>query len=309
MRINFDFGDLEAFLAVAELGSFQRAAEQLNLSQSALSRRIQKLEEALGVTLIERTTRSMKLTLAARGFRARARTMLDEASEALRALGDEAGGGPQRQALVTVAAIPTATHNILPSVIKDFAAAGQRARIRVLDLFANDVAEAVAQGEADFGISFIGAQEPDLTFQTLMDDPFVLVMTRDDPLSVQDVVSWAELDEERFIAPWKGSGNRMLIDNALARSRKTLNWRYEVRHSSTALGLVAAGVGVTALPASAIRRGDDQPVVARPLVEPGVSRAIGTLRRTRSSLPPAAERFYGLLVARWSETPGEGFAD
>lgn len=301
MRIKYDFGDLEAFLAVADLGSFQRASEQLNLSQSALSRRIQKLEEVLGVMLIERTTRSMKLTLAATGFRVRAQSMLDEAMEALRALGDESDSVRSRQALVTVAAVPTATHHILPSVIKDFAAAGHSARIRVLDLFANDVAEAVAQGEADFGISFIGAQEPDLTFRTLMDDAFVLVMARDDPLSARRSVSWAELDEERFIAPWKGSGNRMLIDNALARGRKTLNWRYEVRHSSTALGLVAAGVGVTALPASAIPRGAQQPVVFRPLIEPEVSRAIGTLRRTRSSLSAAAEFFYAMLVARWSE--------
>ena len=51
MRINFDFGDLEAFLAVAEHGSFRAAAETLAISQSALSRRIQKLEEALGATL------------------------------------------------------------------------------------------------------------------------------------------------------------------------------------------------------------------------------------------------------------------
>lgn len=305
MRINFDFGDLEAFLAVADLGSFQRAAEQLNLSQSALSRRIQKLEQALGVTLIERTTRSMKLTLAASGFRARAQVMLDEAVEALRALGDETDRDSQRQALVTVAAIPTATHKILPSVIKDFAAAGHRARVRVLDLFANDVAEAVAQGEADFGISFIGAQEPELTFRTLMDDHFVLVMARDDPLCAEESLRWADLDEGRFIAPWKGSGNRMLIDNALARSRKTLNWTYEVRHSSTALGLVSAGVGVTALPASAIPQGTHQPVTSRPLIEPPVSRAIGTLRRTRSSLSPAAERFYDLLVARWSEAAGD----
>ncbi|WP_282605942.1 LysR family transcriptional regulator [Pelagibius sp. Alg239-R121] len=309
MRINFDFGDLEAFLAVSELNSFQRAADQLNISQSALSRRIQKLEEVLGVTLIERTTRTMKLTLAARGFRIRAQAMLDEAAEALRALGDEtAVYDRQRNAIVTVAAIPTATHNILPSIIKDFSARGHGARIRVLDLFANDVAEAVAQGEADFGISFIGAQEPELTFRTLMDDDFVLVMTRDDPLCRYSRIRWADVDERRFIAPWKGSGNRMLIDNALAHSRKTLNWTYEVRHSSTALGLVAAGVGVTALPASAIPQGEHHPVMSRPLIEPGISRAIGTLRRTRSRLSPAAELFYGILVERWSNDAGNGEA-
>ena len=83
MRINFDFTDLSTFLAVADLGSFQRAADSLHLSQSAVTRRIQKLEESLGVSLFERTTRSLKLTLAARLFRDRAKAILDNAEEAI----------------------------------------------------------------------------------------------------------------------------------------------------------------------------------------------------------------------------------
>ena len=62
MRINFDFLDLQAFLAVAELGSFQRAAEQLAVSQSAVTRRIQKLESGLGIVLFERSTRTNSRT-------------------------------------------------------------------------------------------------------------------------------------------------------------------------------------------------------------------------------------------------------
>ena len=296
MRINFDFGDLEAFLALVETGSFQRAAHQLNISQSALTRRIQKLETVLGVMLVERTTRSMKLTLAAKEFRSRAAAMLDEAAEALHALGDNSSRfAYQRSSTVTVAAVPTATLNILPTAIRDFEAAGHKARIRVHDLSANDVLEAVAQGEADFGINFMGAQEPGLTFQMLMDDEFVLALNRDDPLAKRRRIKWSDIDEDRFIAVWKGSGNRMLIDNALARARQTLSWTYEVRHLSTALALVEAGVGVTALPASAIPAKDHPIITSRPLVEPKVSRTVGVVRRTGGTLPAMAERFFDVM--------------
>ena len=91
------------------------------LSQSALTRRIQKLEEALGVSLIERTTRSLKLTFAAKGFRERAQRMLDDACEAMQVVGDDTERyAYQRNSIVTVAALPTATHKILPAAITEF---------------------------------------------------------------------------------------------------------------------------------------------------------------------------------------------
>ncbi len=300
MRINFDFGDLEAFLAVCELGSFQRAAEQLSLSQSALTRRIQKLEDGLGIVLLERTTRSMSLTLAAREFRAHAQSMLEEAQRAIRAVGDGVDRQGRRiNAIVTVAAVPTATHKILPNAISAFRARGHTARIRISDLSANDVLESVAKGEADFGINFIGAQEPGLSFNVLMQDRFVLAMPRGDPLARRRTIRWRDVDEDRFIAVWKGSGNRMLVDSALARAGRTLDWSVEVRHLTTALGLVATGVGITALPASAVPDKDHPLVVSRPLVDPDVSRSIGTVRRVGGVLTPAAEAFYKVLHAVW----------
>lgn len=196
--------------------------------------------------------------------------------------------------------MPSATHNILPSAIRDFRAKAYRARIKIHDLSANDVLEAVAQGEADFGINFIGSQEPGLTFRTLMDDKFVLAINRADPLASKRRIRWRDVDESRFIAVWKGSGNRMLIDSALASARQQLSWAYEVRHLSTALALVEAGIGITALPASAMPASDHPLVVSRPLVEPEISRTIGTVRRAVSALPPMAEHFYDALLQRWS---------
>lgn len=302
MRINFDFGDLEAFLAVSEQGSFRAAAEQLNVSQSALSRRIQKLEEALGVSLFERTTRNLKLTFAAKSFRERAAQMLAEAQEAMHVIGDEQDRYDyQRNATVTIATVPTATLNIIPAAIAAFRAQGHHGRVRISDLSANEVLDAVIAGEADFGVNFIGGQEPGLEFLALKEDHFVLAMHRDDVLSRKSRVRWAEIDESRFVAVWKGSGNRMLIDVALSRAKQSLDWAYEVRHLSTALGLVEAGVGVTALPTSAVPEKNHPFIVSRPLIDPVVSRSVGVVRRAGAPLSAIAQTFHDVLVARWAE--------
>ncbi len=296
MRIRFDFIDLESFLTVAETGSFHRAAEALNVSQPTLTRRIQRLERALGAPLLERTTRSSRLTLAGKGFRSRAEAMLESAREALLAIHDGAAEAERRRlAVVTVAAIPTATPWILPRAIRAFREADRDARIRLLDGDANQVAEQVAAGEADFGISFIPVEAPGLTFEPLLDDRFVLATRSDDPLAGRDAIAWAELDASRLIVPAKGTGNRMLIDEALASARLSLRWAYEVGRSTTHLGLVEAGIGVAPLPESAIPHGSGG-VVATPLVEPTISRAVGTLRRPGQSLAPAAQALLDALT-------------
>lgn len=303
MSINFDFGDLEAFIAVCDTNSFRRAAQDLNISQSALSRRIQKLEEAIGVQLIERTTRSVRLTMAAKAFRDRADTILHDADEAVRAVGDDVARYEyQRKQIVTVAAVPTATHNILPNAIRLLWSSNPGIRVRISDLSANDVSEAVAMGDADFGINFVGAQEPGLEFRGLLNDEFVLAVQREDPVSSHHNIRWEDVDEDRFIAVWKGSGNRMLIDQALARSGRSMSWTCEVRHLSTALALVEAGLGITAVPASAMP-GKNHPLLAAvPLIDPQVSRILGTVRRKASRLSNPAEQFHQIILRLWSDT-------
>ena len=298
MRIQFDFADLAAFIAIADDASFQLAAGKLGVSQPTLTRRIQKLEVALGVRLFARTTRSTKLTLAGKSFRGRAESMLESAAEAVLALSDEAANvEQQRQAIVTVAAIPTATPRILPQAIRAFRAAGHSARIRLLDADANRVAELVASGEADFGVSFIPTEEPSLMFRPIMNDRFVLAMRDDDPLAAREQVSWSEVDASRLILPIKGTGNRMLIDEALARARQTLQWAYEVGRSTTHLSLVESGVGIAALPELAMPTTPQTHLVARLLVEPVVARAVGTIRRSSVVLTPAAGILYRTLEA------------
>lgn len=296
MNINYDFGDLEAFLALFETASFARAAERLNISQSALSRRLQKLEAALGARLFDRTTRSVAPTLQGRAFVDYATALLQKAEAAASALGGDMSAR-RRTAVVTVAAVPTATQTLLPEALQRYRAAGRDARVRISDVTAAGVVDAIATGAADFGVGFLSAREADLDFRPISDDPFVLVLPSDDPLARQDTLRWREIDPDRFIAIWRGSGNRLLIESALARERIALDWSFEVQHLATALGLVEAGLGMTALPRSAIPPGRSAAIVARRLIEPEVTRVIGLARRRRARLSDAAEALYQTLLA------------
>lgn len=280
MRINFDFADLEAFLAVRETGSFHLAAERLNLSQSAVTRRVRKLEEALGALLFERTTRAVRPTLAAKRLQSRAEAILGDAEETARAMRDESVTFQhQRNAVVTVAVLPTVVAALIPPALTAFRAQGHHARLRILDHAANELAEAVAQGEADFGIGSIPLLEPSTVFEPLFDDPIMAVQPEGHALAGDGPIRWDEMQGHDLILPAKGTGNRLLIDEAMARARLPLGWAIEVRRSATALDLVRGGAGIALLPRSAVAEG----LVARPVADPAIIRPVGLLSRAGQS--------------------------
>jgi DNA-binding transcriptional LysR family regulator len=298
MSINFESLDLRAFLTVVELGSFHRAAAALNLSQPALSRRIQKLEAAIGAALLERTTRRVALTAVGRELLPLVRRMLDEFDSSLFAM-RELG---QRQAgQVTIACVPTAAFYFLPRVIARFNEQYPNVRFSILDLSANDGLQSVARGEAEFGINLLGSAEPELTFEPLIEDPFVLACRRDHPLAKKKAVTWADVEPYHLVTVSRASGNRTLLEAALVRSRVNLRWFYEVTHLSTSLGLVEAGLGISVLPKLATPQGEHPIIVTRPIGNPPVSRTIGVVRRRGRQLAPAAQRFFDMLMTTWSE--------
>lgn len=298
MRINFDFLDLEAFLAVKETGSFHQASERLHLSQSSVTRRIRKLEDALGTILFERTTREVRPTLAAKRLQLRAEAILQDAQETALAMRDESAAfAHQRAQTVTLATIPTVIAALIVPTIRAFRAAGHQTRIRLLDLAANEVAEAVAQGDADFGICSIPMLEPVTDFTLLFNEPMVLAMPRDHPLARRKALTWQDLSDQPLILPARGTGNRLLIDEALARSRTPLRWTYEVGRTSSAIDLVSRGIGVAPMPKMALTGHSADLVLWRPMDAPTVSRPIGLLARTGQKDTPAARALKDALVA------------
>ncbi|HEY0418550.1 MAG TPA: LysR family transcriptional regulator [Acetobacteraceae bacterium] len=294
--MNFELVDLKAFVAVAELGSFNRAAKALNLSQPALSRRIQKLEESLGAALLERSTRHVALTMVGRDFIPKVRRFLGEFETSVLGITDL---GARTSGLVSIASVPTAVFYFLPRTIGRFSAAYPRIRVRILDIGANEGLEAVARGEADFGINFIGASHPEIDFTPLAVDPFVVACRHDHPLASCRQVAWNDLAPHRVITVGRSSGNRALIDNALAQRGQKLSWSYEVTHLSGSLGLVEAGLGVAVLPRLATPAAGHPIIQTIPLVEPEVTRTIGIVQRHGVILSPPAAQFLAMLLDAW----------
>ena len=293
--MNFDISDLRAFLAVADLGSFTAASEALHLSQSALSRRVDKLEEALGVDLFTRTTRKVELTTVGRAFVHRARNVLNELESALLGIRDVA---ERLSGEVTLACVPSAVGYFLPSVFDEYHARYPRIRIRVLDEASSDVLLAVTRGEADFGVTYIGTQEADIEFLPLIEEAFVLACPAKHPLAKRKSVAWKDLAAVNYIALAQGSGNRFLIDQALARSPSRPRWFCEVNHVPALVSLVTAGLGLGVVPRMALPPDGHDELSAVPLVDPTVSRTLGLISRRGRPLPAAAQLLYDMLVTK-----------
>jgi DNA-binding transcriptional LysR family regulator len=297
MRINFEILDLRGFLAVMETGSFGKAAESLNLSQPALSRRIKQLERVIGAPLLERTTRRVAPTAVGRDLHPLLTRLIDELETSILSMSET---GKLQHGHVTIACVPTAAFYFLPGVIRRFNELHPLIRIRILDLSASEGLRSVANGESEFGISMLGSSDPELSFTPLMEDPFVLACHRDHPLAGATSLRWEDLASHPLIGVSRHSGNRAILDNALASLNLRLNWFYEVHHLSTSLGLVEAGVGISVLPRLATPRGEHPTIVTLPLGEPSVIRTIGIVERRNSRLSPAALRFREILRESWA---------
>ena len=292
-RISFDLLQLQAFIAVAERASFRAAAEQIHLSPPALSRRIERLETSLGVRLFERTTRKVELTSLGRVFLDRARAALDDLEGAMLGITDIAA---RRAGQVTVACVPSAASYFLPAVVGSFSKKYPGIRLRVIDEAVHQVMSSVISGESDFGISFMSAQMPEIDFDPIHTDPFVLAVRREHRLAKRKSVTWAELDGERLIAAARSSGNRQLIDDALAKAGRRPAITFEVGHIATLLGMVDAGLGVAAVPRMALPVAHPS-MIGIALREPASSRTLGLITRHGVTLRPAAEIFHSHLRA------------
>lgn len=296
-RMNLDLADLRAFIAVADLGSFVAAARAHHLSQPALSRRVDKLEQALGFKLFERTTRRVELNAMGRSFMPRARHVLNELENALLGMTELSD---RLRGQVTVACIPSAVDAFVASGLRDFHHQYPRIRINLIDDTATNVLQRVARSEADFGISYLGTQEPDLEFDPLIEEDFVLACPPEHPLASHSAVTWAGMSAHGCVMPAPGTGNRMLIDQALAgakRSNPPINWSCEVHHVPALITLIESGIGIGPVPRFSITDRSRSRLVTVPLIEPRIVRIIGVIRLRGRPLSPAARAFRELLAS------------
>ncbi len=291
--LRIDFLGLEAFLSIAERGSFHRAAVHLDLSQTALSHRIRKLEEDLGLRLLARTTRQVTLTAAGQELLPKARRLMEEMSSSFEELRRR---GREKQEHVALACLPTLASHVLPAILEKFLGAFPDVRVRILDHSASEITEHVRAGEVEFGISIISSMAADLETLPLFKEPFVLACRADSRFASADALNWHELEQEPLIRVATLTGNRVVIDDALGSRREQLLWRYEVRHIATAINMVQAGLGVTVLPEGALVDAKAYGITGVPIRNPSVTRAVGLVTRRGAVLSAPAEALRMLII-------------
>ena len=288
-----DLLGVQAFISIAEAGSFNAAAHHLHISQTALTRRLQKLEAALGLPLIERTTRSMTVTRAGMEFLPKAIRNVRELASALDELKVKA---TQDSEEVVIGGLPTIAASRLAGIVREYGRRYPRNTIQVLDRSVTEIREAVLRGEVDFAISVLGSPHRDVTSERLFTEPMVAACPARHKLAAQASLKWKELEGEPLIAIGALSGNRLLTEQVISSKQLKLRFAFEVQHLATAVGLVSGGAGIAVLPLSAVDGASHKQLTVVPLVQPAITRAIDLFRRRDRLLSPAAARLSQMVV-------------
>ena len=298
MGPEFGLKEIDVFVKVVEHGSFVKASRELHLTQSALTQRLKKLEDALGARLIDRTTRTVAPTAVGRSFLPAARRMLAQFE---RSIADVRDVIAIRSGRVTIASLISVATNILPAVIHDFRRRHPNVSVRVFDESEQDIAEYVRRGEVEFAIDMeLDAPDPDLSFTTVMQDRFVMACHRDHPLAAGGPMRWDALTQVPVVTLGRRSGTSRLLHERLPQSRKSEAWLYEVQHLSTKIAFLEAGLGVGIIPEMAIQSMASGPLVYRPLVDPDLARTIVIAERRDATLSPAAAALKAALMTAFA---------
>ena len=279
---------MRSFIAVAEHGSFRKAAEALNLSQPALSAHVRDLEDGIGVSLLSRTTRSVRLTREGEHFLVRSKRALYEIQSAVRELQDEAA---LRRGRITVACVPTIASSMLPHALARLAERYPEIRVHILDEVAESLYQRLLNRDADLGIGPAPPRSSDITFETLTNDHFIAVYPRKHALAKRKTVTLEDLARFPFLALAPRTNVRTILDRAFAEAGHALDPVYEVSHHYTLGGMVEAGLGVTALPSMSLSMIGHPLLESARIVEPEITRDIGLLRRRDEAATPAAREF------------------
>lgn len=273
---------LRYFQTVAREGSFTRAAALLHIAQPPLSRQIRQLEEELGVTLIERGSRGLKLTEAGRFFHEQSLQLtarLDEIVAGTRRLGAQAARW------FSIGFVPSTLYGFVPELIRYLRQADAQVEVGLSEMTTLPQIEALKSGRIDLGIGRIPFDDPAIERRVLMEEPLVAALPPSHPLAGRKRLTVAELAAQPFVLyPARPRPN--YADHVLGLSRAAGHQPTVIQEANelqTALGLVVAGLGLTLVPAS-VQRSNRADIVCLPVDAPAfTSPVILSWRRGDSS--------------------------
>jgi len=295
---------MRALVAVARTGSFTLAAQQLHVTQSALSGLIKELEQVLGLKVIERSTRKAQLSELGRELYPLFDKMIEDLDAAML---DIAGRKALGTGMVRVAAPQMMACTLLPQVIAAYRLDHPNVQLRLVDCPVDTVPGRVLRGEVDFGIGPERDPTPGIATEVLFDMPFVLVFPDGHALQQRERLTWADVNDHPFIALQGQFTERLLRDMHGSFRAHSLKPANEVAFMTTALAMVGAGLGITVCLPYAAPMVRQYGLQMRPLHEPELTRRFFVHSKSGREPSPAAQSFMAFLFRfvaahEWNKT-------
>jgi len=288
-----DLRQLRTFVAVAEAGSFTRAARAAAVSQPALSVQLGKLEAELGGRLFERGRRGARLTTLGEALLPRAQAALDQLERGRQELRELTGLTRGR---VTLGCPPTTGAHVLPPVLVRFRARHPGVQVLLREESSPALADHLERGDVDLAILDDAGLRPDLAAERLFQEDLLLALPPRHPLARARQLTLARVAEEPVILMKPGHGFRQIALAAFQQAGVRPQIVFESGGIETVQTLVAAGLGISLVPRMVVRR-DGGPAYV-PLAPPRPSRTLYVAWRPRAALGPAARALRDVVMER-----------
>ncbi|MCZ4323903.1 LysR family transcriptional regulator [Pseudomonas anguilliseptica] len=287
-----DLATLNAFIAIAELGSFSEAAERLHLTQPAVSKRIASLEQQLNVRLFDRLGREVSLTEAGRALLPRAYQILNVLDDTRRALTNLNGEISGRLTLAT-------SHHIglhrLPPLLRAFTRAHPQVALDIQFLDSEVAYEEVLHGRAELAVITLAPEtrEP-VHAVAVWDDPLDFVAAPEHPLARSQVISLADVAHHPAVFPGGNTFTHHIVRRLFEAQGLTPNIAMSTNYLETIKMMVSIGLAWSVLPRTML----DEQVARLPLPGIQLTRQLGYISHTERTLSNAARAFMNLLDAQ-----------
>lgn len=287
MNTSLSIRHLRAFQAVARCGSFTRAAQHLHLTQSTLTATIKQLEQEVGVTLFDRTTRRVLLSGAGVQFQAVAERLISDFDTAITDLQALAG---QQQGQVAMAASPSMISQLLPPVIQTYHRLHPGIGISLRDDSAGAIEQRVLDNDVDFGIGANHSDHPELSYEAILTDRYGVVVRADAAITEPDTACWEQLSGMNMLYLSADTGIRAQLNRIRQQAElpDQAAGIIEVSNPAGIAALIRQGIGIAVLPALAASTEAFHGLRFIPLAEPVIERELCFVSRKNRALSPAA---------------------
>jgi LysR family hydrogen peroxide-inducible transcriptional activator len=287
---------LTYFVAVAETGSFSRAAERCNIAQPSLSQQIQKLEQELGEPLFDRLPRKVVLTDAGRTLLPRAVSILSDLQDIKHTLNQNADAG---HGLLNVGFIPTIAPFVLPRVIQRFSQEFPNARLTVQEDLTETIVRNLLDGKLDVGITSMPIHHRLIRTQELLTEPLLVASAKENDFITRTSIHIKELDDFPFIALSEMHCLGEQVQSFCHRQNLELKIVCDTSQLTTVKNCVEIGLGVSLVPRALALSDKSQQVNYRPLNGAVPQRKIAAATHAERTLSFLAKKFIEIVKAEY----------